>query len=139
MFYVSFLGTAVLAGVALTFPIMFTNDPGVLASGALYLRIVGPIYGATGLGLLLYFANQGAGRVVWPIIAGTMLFAVVALLGWLTVVRLGLGLAALFVIIAAAATAFAAINALVMLPADWGRKQHEHALQRVGEQSSPAS
>jgi putative MATE family efflux protein len=118
---------------------LFTSDPGVLASGALYLRIVGPLYGAIGLGLLLYFANQGAGQVVLPIIAGTMLFVVAALFGWLTVVHLGLGLPALFVVIAAAATAFAAINACAMLPADWGRKQHEHALQRVGEQSSQAS
>lgn len=90
-------------------------------------------------GVLLYFANQGAGQVVLPIIAGTMLFVVAALFGWLTVVHLGLGLPALFVVIAAAATAFAAINACAMLPADWGRKQHEHALQRVGEQSSQAS
>ena len=35
-----------------------------------YLRIVGPTYGFFGLGLALYFASQGAGRLRWPLIAG---------------------------------------------------------------------
>ena len=35
----------------------------MLATGAAYLRLVGPIYGFFGLGLSLYFASQGAGRL----------------------------------------------------------------------------
>src|SRR5262249_47700034 len=50
---------------------LFTNDADVLATGTAYLRIVGPSYGAIGLGLLLYFASQGAGRVLWPVLGGT--------------------------------------------------------------------
>ena len=37
---------------------------------ALYLRMVGPFYGFFGLGLALYFASQGAGRLFWPLIGG---------------------------------------------------------------------
>jgi Na+-driven multidrug efflux pump len=117
---------------------LFTNDPGVLATGVFYLRIVGPLYGAIGLGLLLYFANQGAGRVIWPIAGGTVLFVVAALFGWLVVVRFGLGLPALFAIVAAAAAAFAAINSFAMLPRAWGREQHGHAVEGAGKRSSPS-
>src|SRR6266849_2577031 len=49
---------------------LFSDDPGMLATGAQYLRIVGPAYGFFGLGLALYFASQGAGRLLWPLLAG---------------------------------------------------------------------
>ena len=35
--------------------------------GIAYLRVVGPAYGFFGLGLSLYFASQGAGRLFWPL------------------------------------------------------------------------
>ena len=34
----------------------------------LYLRAVGPFYGFFGVGLVLYFASQGAGRLLWPVL-----------------------------------------------------------------------
>ena len=37
---------------------LFDTDPGMLATGAAYLRVVGPSYGLFGLGLCLYFASQ---------------------------------------------------------------------------------
>src|SRR5438445_798747 len=43
---------------------LFTRDPAVVAAGSAYLRVVGPSYGFFGLGLALYFASEGAGRVV---------------------------------------------------------------------------
>ncbi len=46
------------------------SDPQMLETGSAYLRIVGPAYGFFGLGLSLYFASQGAGRLFWPLIAG---------------------------------------------------------------------
>src|SRR5207302_1305885 len=49
---------------------LFSNEPEVLAAGAAYLRVVGPAYGFFGLGLALYFASQGAGRLLWPLLAG---------------------------------------------------------------------
>ncbi len=49
---------------------LFSADPNVIAAGSDYLRAVGPFYGFFGLGLALYFASQGAGRVGWPLFAG---------------------------------------------------------------------
>src|SRR5262245_563127 len=48
---------------------LFTKDPGALASGRLYLSIVGPAYGFFGLAMALYFASQGTGEMVWPVVA----------------------------------------------------------------------
>ena len=45
---------------------LFSSEPGMLAAGAQYLRLVGPAYGFFGLGLSLYFASQGAGRYRCP-------------------------------------------------------------------------
>jgi putative MATE family efflux protein len=59
---------------------LFGNDPRMLASGTAYLHCVGPTYGFFGLGLSLYFASQGAGRLAWPLLAG-VLRAVVAIGG----------------------------------------------------------
>ncbi len=100
---------------------LFTGEPNVLAAGALYLRIVGPFYGAIGLGLLLYFAGQGAGRVLWPVLAGTARLAIAAVFGWFAVAWLGFAAPALFALVAAAAVAFGAINAATMFWGAWER------------------
>jgi Na+-driven multidrug efflux pump len=55
---------------------LFTRDPASLAAGALYLHIVGPVFAFQGLGLALYFASQGAGAVLWPIIATLLRFGI---------------------------------------------------------------
>jgi Na+-driven multidrug efflux pump len=57
---------------------LFGDDPRMLEAGAAYLHVVGPAYGFFGLGLSLYFASQGAGRLLWPLSAGflRMLIAV---------------------------------------------------------------
>ncbi|MFX6918863.1 hypothetical protein ABTH79_19320, partial [Acinetobacter baumannii] len=43
---------------------------------------VGPAYGFFGLGLSLYFASQGAGRLFWPLAAGTLRVAIALGGGW---------------------------------------------------------
>jgi putative MATE family efflux protein len=101
---------------------IFTNEAGVLATGSLYLRIVGPFYGATGLGMLLYFASQGAGVVFWPIVAGVARLIIVAVFGWLAVAHLGFGQSGLFALVATAAVTFGAINAVAMWLGTFGRE-----------------
>jgi putative MATE family efflux protein len=91
---------------------IFSRDPAVLATGALYLQRIGPIYGATGLGMLLYFAGQGSGRVAAPFLAGTVRLLFVIGAGWLAVVRFGAGLPTLFTIVAVGAVLSAAITAI---------------------------
>jgi putative MATE family efflux protein len=62
---------------------LFGSDPRMLATGGAYLRIVGPFYGFFGLGLALYFASQGAGRLRYPLIAGFVRMFVAVVLGGL--------------------------------------------------------
>ena len=49
---------------------LFGADPAMIEAGSAYLRAVGPFYGCFGFGLALYFASQGAGRLLWPLLAG---------------------------------------------------------------------
>lgn len=91
---------------------IFSHDPAVLATGALYLRRIGPAYGATGLGMLLYFAGQGNGRVAAPFLGGTVRLLFVIGAGWLAVLHFGGGLPILFTIVAAGAVLSAAITAI---------------------------
>ena len=85
---------------------LFSSDPDVLAAGASYLRLVGPTYGFFGLGLALYFASQGAGRLRWPLVAGTLRLLVAAAGGWLILHWAGGPLGALFLVMAAALVVF---------------------------------
>lgn len=61
---------------------LFGGDPAMLATGTAYLRFVGPAYGFFGLGLSLYFASQGAGRLGWPLLAGLLRMIVAVGGGW---------------------------------------------------------
>ena len=62
---------------------LFSDDPQMIAAGTAYLRVGGPAFGFFVAGLVLYFASQGAGKLIWPILGG--LFRVILALGggWL--------------------------------------------------------
>ena len=62
---------------------LFGHDPRMVATGTAYLRSVGPTYGFFGLGLALYFASQGAGRLLWPLLAGILRMLIAVGGGWL--------------------------------------------------------
>ena len=80
-------------------PALFSSDPRVIEAGSRYLRMVGPAYGFFGLGLALYFASQGAGRLFWPLSAGFLRMLVAIGGGWLAL-RLTNSLGWLFAAIA---------------------------------------
>jgi Na+-driven multidrug efflux pump len=62
---------------------LFDTDPAMLDAGSRYLYAVGPFYGLFGLGLALYFASQGAGRLLWPVLANLVrLASPPAVAGW---------------------------------------------------------
>jgi MATE family, multidrug efflux pump len=98
---------------------LFSADPGVLAAGATYLRIVGPVYGFFGLGLALYFASQGAGRLLWPLLGGFVRLLIAALGGWLAGRWLGWGLPGVFAAMALALVAFGATVSLAVRLGAW--------------------
>ncbi|MBY6265741.1 MATE family efflux transporter [Azospirillum sp. 412522] len=113
---------------------LFSDDPRVLAMGTLYLRTVAPVYGAVGLGLALYFASQGAKRVLFPVLAGTVRMIVAAFIGWSAVAWFGAGLSTLFQITALAAVSYGLLTAAAMIGGAWGR----HAIHRSLSWKSPA-
>jgi len=100
---------------------LFGHDPAMLAAGTVYLRTVGPCYGLFGVGMALYFASQGAGRLRWPLIAAVARFAIAAGGGWVAF-RLSDNLAYVFVALAVALIAFGAINAAAVAAGAWSVK-----------------
>ena len=48
---------------------LFTDDVQTMAAAKGYLQFVGPFFAFQGIGLSLFFASQGAGRMTWPLIA----------------------------------------------------------------------
>ena len=97
---------------------LFGHDPHMLATGAAYLRSVGPAYGFFGLGLSLYFASQGAGRLFWPLLAGLLRLLVAVGGGWLAL-RLGGALGWVFVALAAALALYGATVAAAVASGAW--------------------
>jgi Na+-driven multidrug efflux pump len=61
---------------------IFTSNAGVLAAVATYLSIAGIGFPAYGMGLCLYFASQGSGKILGPVLAGTVRLLVVIVGGW---------------------------------------------------------
>ncbi len=100
---------------------LFSADPEVLKAGATYLRIVGPAYGFFGLGLALYFASQGAGRLLWPVLAGFSRLVIASVGGWLAIRGFGGGLPALFGVMALAFVVFGITVAFAVRSGAWHR------------------
>jgi MATE family, multidrug efflux pump len=100
---------------------LFGSDPAMLAAGARYLQIVGPVYGLFGLGMALYFASQGAGRLAFPLLAGFARVVIAAGGGWLAL-RWSGDIRAVFVALAIALVAFGAINASAVALGSWNQK-----------------
>ncbi|MEE4300855.1 MAG: MATE family efflux transporter, partial [Pseudomonadales bacterium] len=84
----------------------FTDDAAAQEAARTYIRIVGPFFAFQGLGLSLYFASQGAGRMLWPI-AATIARIVLAVGGALLLIGpLGWGIEGIFSAAAAAMCLF---------------------------------
>jgi Na+-driven multidrug efflux pump len=61
---------------------LFTDHPEVIAHARSYFRWVAPAYPLFALGLCLYFASQGAGKLLGPVLAGTLRLVLVMVGGW---------------------------------------------------------
>ena len=97
----------------------FTSDPAVRGFGASYLRIVGGCYGFFGLGLALFFASQGAGRMLWPLVGSVARLVVLAVGGWLCVHVLKTPASGLFGVVAASLVVYGAIIAMAIRLGSW--------------------
>jgi len=134
----------VIGGVAAVLPApwmhLFSADPAVVAVGTAYLVRVGPTYVFFGVGMAIYFASQGMGRMAWPLAAGLVRVAVVGLggLAW-TVVRGG-DIEGVFWIIAAGYVAFGGISLFALIGRrGWAGRHHAPAQShRVGLEENRA-
>src|SRR5712692_8566895 len=100
---------------------LFGDDPRMLAAGTAYLRSVGPAYGFFGLGLSLYFASQGAGRLLWPLFAG-LIRLVIAVGGGYVALRLSGSLGWVFAALAAGLVAYGMLLSSAIASGVWFRR-----------------
>ena len=98
---------------------LFTSDPGALASGRTYLSIVGPVYGFFGLAMALYFASQGTGEMVWPVVANLGRITIAACGSLLALDVLGWGVRGLFTFVALGIVSFSAVLAFSTTRRAW--------------------
>jgi putative MATE family efflux protein len=110
---------SLVIGIAVSiFPLawvgLFSSDPAVLEHGSSYLRTVAPFYPLLAAGIALYFASQGAGRVLRPILAGTVRLAIVIAGGLLVA-----SLQGVFLVVAAAMIAFGVLTVWFVRATDW--------------------
>jgi putative MATE family efflux protein len=122
---IAWTGAALAASISLAigvaasvFPLawvgLFSADAAVLENGSQYLRTVAPFFPFLAAGIALYFASQGAGRVLRPVLAGTVRLVMVIAGGFLVV-----SLQGVFVVIAAAMIAFGALTIGFVASAHW--------------------
>jgi putative MATE family efflux protein len=97
---------------------LFGTDPAMIAAGTRYLHAVGPAYGLFGLGMALYFASQGAGRLLWPLIANMTRLAIAGGGGWLAL-RWSGELSYVFAVQALALVVFGLIIAAAVASGAW--------------------
>jgi putative MATE family efflux protein len=97
---------------------LFSADPGVIDSGSSYLRIVGPLYPLFGLGVALYFASQGSGRVAPLVLAGTARLAIV-IAGGAAAVAMGASLSVIFGVVAVGILVYGTMSAWAVHRTPW--------------------
>lgn len=97
---------------------LFNTEPAMIEAGSHYLRIVGPWYGFFGLGLVLYFASQGAGRLLWPVLGNIARLVVAVAGGWLAL-HGGYAIAGVFAAQAAAMVVYGIANAWAIAGGAW--------------------
>jgi putative MATE family efflux protein len=126
---VAWIGAAIAAGIceligicAALFPhawlSLFGSDQAMIDAGSRYMHVVGPAYGLFGLGMALYFASQGAGRVLWTLLANIARLIIAAGGGWLALRWTG-NLTGVFVALAVALATFGLINAAAVASGVW--------------------
>ncbi len=121
----AFVLTGAVGVLAALFPFawlgLFGADPRMVATGAAYLQLVGPAYGFFGLGLCLYFASQGAGRLFWPLFGGFLRLVVAVGGGWLAWTLTG-SLGAVFAVLALALVVYGVTVAGAIATGAWFKK-----------------
>ena len=99
---------------------LFTGDPGVTAAASSYFAWAGPAFGFFGMGTCLYFASQGAAKVVGPVLASTVRLLMVAAGGWWLATSAAPAWT-LFALVGAAMTVFGVATGAAVGLTRWGK------------------
>ena len=100
---------------------MFTEDAGVRAASHAYLATAAPMYAFLGLATSMYFASQGAAKVIGPVLAQTARLVFIAIGGWWLTTH-GAGAEAFFLLAAASMIVLGLLSALSVTLTRWGGK-----------------
>lgn len=103
---------------------MFTQDEVVLGFARQYLVTAGPAFAFFGLGLSLYFASQGAGQVLGPVLAGTARLVLVGGAGYVLAHNQGTA-GSFYMLVAVAMVAYGILTAAAIWFTPWGPKARE--------------
>lgn len=124
----SLAGSAIVGSIGIFFAIfpdlwlrlfVGAEATATLEAGRLYFSIVAPFYAFFALGLALYFASQGAGRMIWPIV-GSVVRMAVAIGGALILTGVtDWGLTAVFIAVAAGMCAYGLFTAAAIHITKW--------------------
>lgn len=100
---------------------LFTSDRGVLAAASSYFTWAAPTYPLYGIGLCLFFASQGAGKMLWPVLAGSIRLLVIAVGGW-WLARSQAPAWSVFALAGAALAAYGIATVLSVYWVSWGKR-----------------
>ena len=106
-----------------TFASAFTQDPAVVAVATRALGFIGPAFGGFGLGMALYFASMGAGRMRGPCLGALFRIGLAVGGGWVLANVLGMGIDGQFLGVALGITAYGLITASFVRRGVWGGQQ----------------
>lgn len=126
---VAWTGAAIAACIGLAiglfvslFPLawagLFSTDPAVLEACSQYLQRVAPCFPFLSVGVALYFASQGAGRMAMPLLAGAFRL-LIASAGGFAAIRAGAPVSVVFYLIAIAMFVYGTFTAWAVWRARW--------------------
>ena len=90
----------------------FSRDPAVVAIATQALAVIGFALPGFGVGMALYFASMGAGRMLWPAVAAISRITLAVGGGWVLGDWLGMGLQGQFIAVALGISAYGIVTAL---------------------------
>jgi putative MATE family efflux protein len=122
---ISFVTVGMIATLIAIFPDVwvniFTDDPGVRATGRQYLSTAAPMYAFIGLAMSMYFSSQGAAKMLGPVLAQTARLLFIAAGGWWLVTRNATA-ADFFMLAAASMVLLGLLSAGSVFLTRWGPK-----------------